>query len=592
MAKIIEENRKTLRQAMQVRCKFSESADAPTSITPFGDMSDYSAVANLNWELSPEVNLMDLSGDGFLNDGQANPIDPTTDSFRYGYISSSVARGDGSFSPAFGVTIQAAQNWDVVTLELMEEDGSTKSVQYDAIWSGGATTINIEDWTPGTKAAIVGVFLGRTWTWDNSSLLGVNLDLRAVNTEIGGELETSSIEIQAYEPTDYTDGIGKIAVGSPIWYSAGYEDDMSPVREFYMSEPIEWEDNILTVRGQDATMFLDNKTVPVDCDNYGTGWDIDHVIVGRIRDALSDISYKEVGGTSGAEIDGPQPILYEEKAARSVISEYTGIFRDVDQLRVTYVDAGIPTLTIGPVGTNWTIYADEIEDIVTNAEQNIREIRIVLPEYYMQYNDSIDKIKATSGKIYFVKLDPPVPYQNINISPTPTSSQEINCSKFKFKAAASTEYTLSGYPMLENLLDANNPYSASNNEKGITERLDFTMPLFVDTRGNSITKASLPELLRRSNITYEITFRGNPHIQPRDVINVQIARWVDANIDIDGLWPETDLYPSATLYPDATHKKTRKMVTEWVTMTVDSLTLEHGEGGGLTSKIIARKGAV
>lgn len=591
MAKIIEENRKTLRQAMQVRCKFSESADAPTSITPFGDMSDYEALANLSWELFPEK-LMDLSGDGFLNDGQASPMDPSTDSFRYGYISSNPARGDGSFSPAFGVTIQAAQNWDVVTLELLNPDGTTKTVQYDPIWIGGAATINIENWTPGEKAAIIGVYLGRTWTWDNSSLLGVDVDLRAVNTELGGELETSSIEIQAYEPTDYTDVIGRIPVGAPISYIAGYVDDMSQVRNFYLSEPIEWEDNILTVRGQDATMFLDNKTVPVDCDNYGDGWYIDHVIVDRIREALSDISYREIGSAPDIQITGPQPILYEEKAARSVVSEYTGLFRDLDFLRVTYVDAGIPTLTIGQIGRKWDIYADEIEDIGPNIEQNIHEIRIVLPEYYMQYNDSIDKIKATNGRTYFVKLDPPVPYQNINISPTPTSSQEINCSMFKFKAAASTEYTLSGYPMLEDLIDANNPYSVSNNEKGISERLDFTMPLFEDSGGNSITKASLPELLKRSNITYEITFRGNPHIQPRDIINVQIARWVDANIDIDGLWPETDLYPSATLYPDATYKKGRKMITEWVTMTVDSLTLEHGEGGGLTSKIIARKGAV
>lgn len=591
MAKIIEENRKTLRQAMQVRCKFSESADAPTSVTPFGDMSDFEALANLSWELFPEV-LMDLSGDGFLNDGQASPMDPSTDSFRYGYISSNPARGDGSFSPAFGVTIQAAQNWDVVTLELLNQDGTTKTVQYNPIWIGGSTTINIENWTPGEKAAIIGIYLGRTWTWDNSSLLGVDVDLRAVNTELGGELETSSIEIQAYEPTDYTDVIGRIPVGAPISYIAGYADDMSQVRNFYLSESIEWEDNILTVRGQDATMFLDNKTVPVDCDNYGSGWEIDHVIVDRIREALSDISYREIGSAPDIQITGPQPILYEEKAARSVVSEYTGLFRDLDFLRVTYVDAGIPTLTIGQIGRKWDIYADEIEDIGPNIEQNIREIRIVLPEYYMQYNDSIDKIKATNGRTYFVKLDPPVPYQNINISPTPASSQEINCSTFKFKAAASTEYTLSGYPMLEDLIDANNPYSVSNNEKGISERLDFTMPLFEDSGGNSITKASLPELLKRSNITYEITFRGNPHIQPRDVINVQIARWVDANIDIDGLWPETDLYPSATLYPDATYKKTRKMVSEWVTMTVDSLTLEHGEGGGLTSKIIARKGAV
>ena len=108
----------------------------------------------------------------------------------------------------------------------------------------------------------MGVYLGRSWLWDNSNLISVSLDLHGINTEIGGELEVSSIEIKSYETTDYTDTIGDIAVGSPIWYTAGYDGDMSPSRTFYLSEPISWQDNVLTVKGQDATMFLENKETP------------------------------------------------------------------------------------------------------------------------------------------------------------------------------------------------------------------------------------------------------------------------------------------------------------------------------------------
>ena len=98
-----------------------------------------------------------------------------------------------------------------------------------------------------------------------------------------------------------------------------------------------------------------------------------------------------------------------------------------------------------------------------------------------------------------------------------------------------------------------------------------------NVNSGSITKRCLPDLLDRSNLVYTFTYRGNPHIQPRDTINVQIANWVTEAVVIDGLYPETDLYPSADLYPNARYKTVRRMVTEWVTMTVE---------------ITARKGAV
>ena len=101
----------------------------------------------------------------------------------------------------------------------------------------------------------------------------------------------------------------------------------------------------------------------------------------------------------------------------------------------------------------------------------------------------------------------------------------------------------------------------------------------------------IPTLLDRSNIIYEFTYRGNPHIQPRDVLNVEVAAWVDDFKTVDGLYPALDLYPAENLYPYAVYKKVRKMVKSWVTMTVDSISLEHAEGG-LISKVKARKGVV
>jgi len=591
MATIAAENRKHLRQAMRVECGFQETSDEPTSITPIGNAADLEGLENLERSHYTTI-IMDLSGSGFLNDGEAVPMQTDTDSYRYGYISEDATKSDGTFETPFGLTLTAGEDWDYVTLEVMGQHGDKQTVLIEPVWVGGSTTIYLDTWTPGERVYIVGVFLGKAWLWNNESLLGVNLDLHSVNTELGGELEVSSIEIQAYETTDYTQIIGRVPIGSPIWYAAGYPGDMSEIRRFYLSETITWDDNVLTVHGQDASMLLDNVEVPVVCMQYGSGWYVDDVVAERIRDALDTISYTEVGTVPVHGIHDSQPTILDAKAARSIISEYTGMFRDEGYLRATYVDAGRPTLTFGEVGNNWTIYADEISDLNVVVENNKNTLQIVLPEYYPQYNASIEEVQATAGKIYYVTLDPPCSPSNVFISPTPTSSEQISCSLFKFVAAATTNYTISGYEIIPNLLDANNPYDVSNSEKGETYDFGFEMPLFVLDDDTSLTKYSLAGLLNRSNICYEFTYRGNPHIQPRDVLNVEIAVWEDQMITIDGLLPAEDLYPAENLYPYGVYEKARKMVRTWVTMTVDTVTLEHTDSGGLTSKIKARKGAV
>lgn len=588
MTTIAEENRKALRQAMVVRCGFQETNDTPTSQTPTGNLAVFDGLANLDPAFLTTV-LMDLAGSGFLNDGNAQPMQTDTDSFRYGYISDGPALSDGTFLLPFGVVIEAANDWDVVTLEVVGQYGERKVVQVNPIWINGQTTVLIDRWTAGQRAYITGVYLGMAWLWDNSNLIGVNLDLHSVNTELAGELEISSVEIQAYEPTDYTSIIGRIPKGAPIWYSAGYIGDMSARRDFYMEE-ISWDDNILTVRGQDASTLLEGVEVPIDALNYAGAWNVDLTIIKRVRTALSPITYTEEGSISGLYIDS-QDIVYDAKAARSIISEYTGLFRDENGLRITYVDAGIPTLWIGQNGSSWTIYADEIADMNIVVEHNKNEIKIVLPEYYLQWNGSIQDINATAGKSYLVQLENPIPGSNYYFTPTPTSSEKITPSVIKFKAAATTNYTIYGYEMMSELAAGNNPYTASVPEAGETYTFDFEMPLFISS-GNSLTKQAVTNLLNRSNILYEFTYRGNPHIQPRDVLNVEVATWLTELVTIDGLYPAEDLYPRADLYPYAVYKEQRKMETEWVGMTVDTVTLEHADGGGLTSTIRARKGAV
>ena len=589
MATILEENRKHLREAVTVQCGFRESTDEPTSSTPANDVQLYDGLQNLDMGLL-SATIMDLAGSGFLNDGKTVPMRTDTDSYRYGIISAETAKSDGTFDNPLTVTLASPKKWPVVTVELVGQYGESRIEHFDTLWAGGQTTITIDEWIPGERVYMTAIFLGNAWIWNDSDIVSVVADLRGVNTELGGELEVSSIEINAYETTDYTDIIGKIPKGAPIWYTAGYVGDMSALRSFYLSEDITWNDNILTVRGQDASMLLENVEIPTEVTDWGSNYNVANSIVARVRKALASISYDLIGSTPSIDLAGPEVVLFDEKAARSVVSELTGIFRDENSLRMTYVDAGIPTLWIGDNGQSWTIYADEIAELNILAEHYKNEIRIVLPDYYTQYNAEIQQITATANKNYFIDLDPPV--SSISLTPTPASLSEITPNRYKFKAAASTDYTVAGYEALPEYQEGYNPYKVKDNQTGEIFTFDFELPQFVTTGGDSLTASEIAKLLNRSNILFEFTYRGNPHIQPRDVLTVEVVTWEDVVESLGEPVPDLDLYPGLSLYPDGVYRNARKMVRAWVTMTVDSLTLEHSEGGGLYSKIRARKGAV
>lgn len=588
MTTIAEENRKTLRRAMDVRCGFAEATEKTANVVPFGHMVDYAGLANADDEHQVGV-FMDLAGDGFRNDGEAIPMETDSTTYRYGYISAAVADNDGSFPGGFGIRVTSSVHWKEATLWIVGQYGEERIQKYDMVWSGNQSELQVEDWTPGTRASIVGIYLGRSWLWDNENLVSVNLDLHGVSTEIGGELEVSSIEIQAYETEDYSDTIGDIAVGSPIWYTAGYEGDMSPTRTFYLSEPISWQDNVLTVRGQDATMFLENKETPGLYENsYVFPKDI---ILGRVGAALEGIPYRDIWSIDEYfDMADPPPEVYLPAAApRSILSTYSNIFRG-EYLHVMYVDAGVPTLYTGPFAEVRTVYADEISELDAIAEQNINKVGANIYTNYIVWNPSIETVDAVAGKTYFIDLDPPCSTLSggVQISPTPTSWSRLSPTRLKFKAAATTTYTIAGWQVPDNYEAGDTPYTVTGLKQGGEYIFDMEMQAFEGALG-SLTKIALTDLLKRSNVMYEFTYRGDPWMQPRDVLAVEIATWENGQILIDGLCPSTDLYPAADLYPHATYRPGRLPVRRWETMTVDTLTLEHSEGG-LVSKIKARKG--
>lgn len=588
MTTIAAENRKYLRQAMRVDCGFRETNDEPTSITPIGADPDYMAIVNFGHE-HLTTPIMDLAGDGFLSDGRAVPMHTDTDSYRYGYISEGVAKADGTFTTPFGLTLEADKDWPHITVEVMDQSGNVWTETLEPVWALGQTTVYIETSTPGQRAYIVGFFLGNAWIWTNENILSVSADLRGVNTEIGGELEVSSITIEAYEPNDPTEFIGDIPLGAPIWYIAGYEGDLGPMRRFYLSDLASWENNVLTVQGQDATSLLENIDVHWTWWSYDITTAMAFYIDWIIGQALDSVEHETIGNYPATKASDPGNIYLETMAARTIISLYTGFYRDADLVRVTYVDAGAPRLTWGDNADEYTIYADEIADLKVTVEQNINEIDVNIATYEeAAAYEEFETFNAVANRTYYFNIDAPV--TSWYMTPAQKSYAWIGNSTLKIVANETAETTLFIKPLETVLDEGNNPYKLKSTKPGVPYEYDAVLPALPTVNG-PFDKLSVPALLARSNRLFEFTYRGDPHIQPRDVLNVEVATWEDYFETIDGLYPATDLYPAADLYPYAEYKKGRRMVKHWEVMTVDSLTLDHKEGG-LTSTIRARKGVV
>lgn len=241
MPTIAEENKKLLRQALDVIVGMDIPFEDVSSVSAAGNYAGSSGIIN---QAPQRVNLMDLSNGGFLNDGLAAPLDSNTG----GYVSQI------STNLVLSITLAAASDEDVVIVGYL--DGKMHKWTFSG--SGANRTVTI----PADPKRIVvnRVVCGEAFWFDNSNLISCDLQLRAVETKIDNpELQMSEIDIEGYEPNDVTDVIGYIGTGYPIYYTAGYQDDMAPLRKFYLGEPIEFENKTVKIKGYDATYFLDEE---------------------------------------------------------------------------------------------------------------------------------------------------------------------------------------------------------------------------------------------------------------------------------------------------------------------------------------------
>lgn len=643
---IAAENEKILRRSMLVACGVDETAEMP-DVTPTTRYGSGTYDQNMRaGQRGITVKLMDLAGNGFPLDGTHYPIKDTAEAddgdativesyksvVKYG-IPASTASNSSGITSSIGFSVSSLpEGVSKLTAHLRDSEGKTYRVTSSSA-AGLQSAVRAVSITPNARLYVDRISFGDSWQWDKSTLIECILNLRGVETKGDSpELQMSEIEIRGIVPDTDIESISKMAENSPIWYTAGYVDDVSPARRFYLSDYVTTENIVATVKGYDATKFLESEhagVVSIDNNGFCFGNYMRcmarrcYGILGRglIYDKSAEFAREamnEVAGESSSDTE-VRYMSVSNITRRTVIAAHcnlmhiaqgglnnTGIYCD-------YVDAGLPTFRAGtaPIGETsfghvWEIDSSVIYDFSEESEVPISKItaRILYPK--KETNDS-GKTKNTSfyaedlskgdsrpieteepyTAVKFKEYDRDVRtsasgtryihskignlYQSkghyypdkdtfgysaflYTIKATKTAKQRL----IGIRNVATSPEKLSGLPSGASYSDGTLTYETGSRGEAIEFPDVFHGTLEQYTSSGSGKKSMwglfLKQIADRSNIVYTFKYRGNPKMQPRDIIR----------LDIGG---------------------------QTIEMTVDNLTLEH-EAGGLMSTIMCRKGII
>ena len=648
---IAAENQKTLRPSMLVACGIDTYAEQVT-VTPTTRYGSGLYDTNMRaGKRGISIRLMDLAGGGFPLDGTRYPIsnapeaddgDATiVDSYK-GYVKygipASVASGSNGKTASIGFSVSDMPDGaGLLTAHLRDSEGRT----YRATASTAAalvTAVQNIAVTPGARIYVDRVTAGESWQWDKSTLISCTLALRSVDTKGDNpELQMSEAEIKGIVPESDLDAIAGMAENSPIWYAAGYRDDVTPVRRFYLSDGVTTENIVATVKGYDATKFLEAEHRGV-LSAYSNGMDSGRFlramarrcygILGRglIYDHNAEFARDPVNDIRGEEStdDSIRYMSANKVARRSMVAAHCNLMRAASGgfggtgAYCDYVDAGLPTFRAGIVpigqtdfGAEWSLDQGHVIDFTENCEVAISEISAKV-EYPKRETNTKNKVVNTSfyaetlsqNDVRFIETEEPYSgpkFKDYDKDKRQSEDGRVEWihskignlymvnghyypdkgtfgrSAFEFKLKAlqtakqrliavrnvmTSPNSLPGLPLGTSYVEGTVTYNTGNKGEAVTFPDAFFTRLLQagSVSGGTVSAVKsmwgvfLKQIGDRSNIVYEFKYRGNPRMQPRDIIHMTI----------DG---------------------------QTVDMTIDNLTLEHAEGG-LVSQIQCRKGII
>ena len=582
MSTINEQNARQIRDPMQIEISMQVGSSA--KISNYSVPSTYKSYDNTlgNAEYSMRV-LADLSGDGFPLDGTAELYDPnkipSANDGKLGFR--------GNVGQDVSITITATNNLSSVSVKAsgivsITYNGTTYPAAALNIIPIGARTATLLFTCAGNNERIEIDYIvpGVALYIDNDNLVQCTLALRSNLDVADHSWEESEIEIQAYYPYDISDSFKYVMDEWPILYRAGYDADMSEVRRFYLSEPVTMVDNVITIKGVDASHKLDNYTLPeqwLQTPQNGHKQGYYKKFIDTIKRCGIQLQREQTwSGPSGT---GTRTLINEQTArdyVASVMNLTLNHVTDRGAFGIQFVDAGIPSVEHGDgtvFGNIWSIRKSDCGEWAEKRERNIATIRkpqdherkfyetFTLLGQFKHVLNTIENFEV--GGIYTTTYSnggalwarDPVLEKSIldegKISYTTISSTPSEVvHKLTAKSGQVTALVVRAYGY--NPSGGVSSFSNPNGLPGVTIEME-PMDTTSDEDGRVLNYESL---FSRSTNTISFVFKGDPRMQPLDYIR---------------------------LYDD-----TKPTITPSTWYRITSIELNH-EGGGTTANIEARE---
>lgn len=246
-----------------------------------------------------------------------------------------------------------------------------------------------------------------TLTIKAEDLISCVVSLRSDLSRINPTLPESEIEIEAYWPTDISTQVANIPEGTKLTYKAGYTQNYSDTRYFYVDEQVTWTNKILHIHAVDQVNKLDGELPPIF---LGQVWDggaskSDGNVLNNLYSAFKDIIQGTADGTnppvsirsiesatfqegtfSSVPDGGALNSLLPRGTRRELIAKLMNICHwdlvDVNNQTnfwPTFVDAGKVTVrATHPGAPTYTIYESDCGDVKISKERQIKSLTVLV----------------------------------------------------------------------------------------------------------------------------------------------------------------------------------------------------------------------
>lgn len=604
MSIIDTQNAKQIRDSMEVYCGMSaRSTGVDLTVSLSGDIAavDSNISTSIDADKWDMRKLTDFCGEGFPLDGSRKLLDTSAT----GALSSGKIGIRSTIGGDMTITVNATANIPAVTLACTAGEGyamaNGKKYTLRRIVvipvNAKSVVITIDNTNEKERVEIASITPGISISFSNEELISCILSLRSDLSMDNPSWGISDVEIQAYWPEDISEAVSNLSDDMPIWYYSGYHEgnteDYCKTRNFYLSEPAEMQDNIITIKGEDMSHKMEDapNTVIQRLDSYAkSGWNVLYNwFVNVIKNTgVRPISVQSAPAVSGTSNTGYSMVMLEQSPREHVqnvinLAHYGSFWP-------TFVDAGIPAIYWSKPTKKWDIYEKDCGNVVRAAGRNIAKISSD-DDYGIHstatrsgtWSKLAEDMKIAKGKTIIKNFDEyywayKVNYQqgnkflyallnSVSWIPNKTSVQKLVKTKEKYKSGKNKGkykkvkkwfYRPTLYGKSLKIAKESTSIIASDSRPGTTIQINPSCYGKI-YQGTTWIFPNYYRLFERSNICGSFTFKGDPRMQPRDIFDF--------------------------------HRKDKDENGNEIveTCTIENITLKH-EGGGTQADITYRKG--